>query len=122
MLNIHKIETLIRERGWSNTYFASLFNKNKGWIRDMKRGRGLPDGNLLEQIADKLDTTVDYLTDQTDIKKEPTAQIGDKLFGEEAEILKMFRAASPELKAAALAMLKAAERNRLNNNSSSKDK
>jgi transcriptional regulator with XRE-family HTH domain len=101
MLNIHKIETLIQERGWSNTYFASLFNKNKGWIRDMKRGRGLPDGNLLEQIADKLDTTVDYLTDQSDIKKEPTAQIGDKLFGEEAEILKMFRAASPELKAAA---------------------
>lgn len=69
MLNIHKIETLIQERGWSNTYFASLFNKNKGWIRDMKRGRGLPDGSLLEQIADKLDTTVDYLTDQSDIKK-----------------------------------------------------
>jgi transcriptional regulator with XRE-family HTH domain len=51
--------------------FCNLFNKNRGWIRDWKRGKGLPDENTLQAIADKLDTTVDYLTDKTDKKEKP---------------------------------------------------
>lgn len=70
MVNINKTEELIKEKGWSNSYFCSLFNKNRGWIRDWKRGVGLPDENTLQLIADRLDTTVDYLTDKTDIKEQ----------------------------------------------------
>ena len=33
----------------------------------MEHGVGLPDENTLQAIADKLDTTVDYLTDKTDV-------------------------------------------------------
>jgi transcriptional regulator with XRE-family HTH domain len=73
LLNINRLESLIKSKGWSKVYFSGLFDKNKGWITDMKYGRGIPDGNMLEQIANKLDTTVEYLTDQTDIKKEPPA-------------------------------------------------
>mgnify|MGYP000992170857 FL=1 len=69
MVNIHKIESLIKDKGWSNTYFCTLFDKNKGWIRDWKRNRGLPDENTLQSIADKLGTTVDYLTDKSEQKE-----------------------------------------------------
>lgn len=72
MANITKIEALIKEKGWSNSYFCSLLNKNRGWIRDWKRGVGLPDENTLQTIADKLDTTVDYLTDKTEQKNKPS--------------------------------------------------
>ena len=71
MVNIHKIESLIKDKGWSNTYFCTLFDKNKGWIRDWKRNRGLPDENTLQSIADKLGTTVDYLTDKSEQKEKP---------------------------------------------------
>ena len=86
MVNIAKIEALIKEKGWSNSYFCSLFSKNRGWIRDWKRGVGLPDKNLLNQIADKLDTTVEYLTDQTDKKEKPIVENDNEL----NELLEIF--------------------------------
>lgn len=78
MLNFNKLEQLIKEKGWSKVYFSSLFEKNKGWITDMKRGIGLPDENLLRSIADKLGTTVDYLTDKTDIKEQKNKPTTDR--------------------------------------------
>lgn len=69
MFNIHKMEILIKEHGWNNTYFSSLFGKSRQWITDMKKkGLGIPDENMLTLIANKLDTTVEYLTDKTDDK------------------------------------------------------
>lgn len=47
------------------------FGKNVTWLADMERGRGLPDENTLQAIADKLGTTVNYLTDKTDQKEKP---------------------------------------------------
>ena len=79
MFNIAKLEQLIKEKGWSNTYFSSLFNKSRSWISDMKRGLGLPDENMLVGIADKLDTTVDYLTDKTDQKNKPLVNNDEEL-------------------------------------------
>ena len=74
MLNISKVETLIKEKGWSKPYFCSLFNKSRTWIADWKRGRGLPDENMLHVIADRLDTTADYITDKTEQKNKPAAE------------------------------------------------
>ena len=71
MLNIDKLESLIKEKGWSNTYFCKIMGHSKVWISDWKRGKGLPDENTLKAIADKLNTTVDYLTDKTDQKDDP---------------------------------------------------
>jgi transcriptional regulator with XRE-family HTH domain len=87
MVNITKIEALIKANGWSNSYFCNLFNKNRGWIRDWKRGKGLPDENTLQAIADKLDTTVDYLTDKTDKKEKPPVN-NDKELTEYLQYLK----------------------------------
>jgi transcriptional regulator with XRE-family HTH domain len=74
LLNIVKLESLIKSRGWSKTYFATKFGKNKGWISDMKRGIGLPDENMIRAIADELNTTFEYLTDQSDQKEKPLTE------------------------------------------------
>ena len=93
MVNVTKIEALIDEKGWSNSYFCSLFNKNSGWIKDWKRGRGLPDENTLQFVADKLGTTVDYLTDKTDQKNKPLVNNDEGL----TEYLEMLKT-RPEMK------------------------
>ena len=98
MVNISKIESLINLRGWSNSYFCEQFSKNKGWITDMKKGKGLPDENTLRAIADKLDTTVEYLTDQTDIKeqKNKLSSPEDSLSGNKKELFKLFDSMTDE--------------------------
>ena len=90
MLNIAKVEVLIKAKGWSNSYFCGLFGKNRGWIRDWKHGVGLPDENMLQAIADALDTTVDYLTDKTEQKNKPTDEFGE-LSNSEKRLLQRFR-------------------------------
>ena len=89
MVNIYKVETLIKEKGWSNSYFCSLLGKNSGWIKDWKRNRGLPDENTLQSIADKLGTTVEYLTDKSEQKEKPPAN-AESLSDIENEILEIY--------------------------------
>lgn len=98
MFNIVRLEALIKEKGWSKTYFADQLGKNKGWITDMKRGVGLPDRNIIEQIAELLGTTADYLLDKTDNKNKPALN-EDELTPDEMEFLKIVRQLSPEGKA-----------------------
>jgi hypothetical protein len=40
----------------------------------MKRGIGLPDENMIHAIADELNTTFEYLTDQSDQKEKPLTE------------------------------------------------
>lgn len=106
MANITKIEALIKEKGWSNSYFCSLLNKNRGWIRDWKRGVGLPDENTLQTIADKLDTTVDYLTDKTEQKNKPTDNNVSELRPGTQEAIDIIQSLPDDLRDAALATLR----------------
>lgn len=108
MLNFARLESLLKEMGWSNTYFADQFGKSKVWISDMKRGRGLPDENTLSAIADKLNTTVDYLTDKTNIKNKPATDNGNGLSESEAQLLKLFSSVPDESKALVVGMIEAA--------------
>jgi transcriptional regulator with XRE-family HTH domain len=77
MVNVSKIRGLLKEHGWSASHLCRLFGKNVAWLADMERGRGLPDENTLQAIADKLDTTVNYLTDKTDQKEKPRTNSGE---------------------------------------------
>lgn len=109
MLNIAKVEALIKENGWSNSYFCCLFGKSRGWIRDWKRGAGLPDENALKAIADRLDTTVEYLTDQTDEKgkKNKPAANSDELDPQDKQIMDLIESLTPENKRLAFAQIEA---------------
>ena len=71
MLNIAKTEELIKFKGWSNTYFCKKMGHSRTWITDMKHGIGLPDENMIRAIANELNTTFEYLTDQSDQKEKP---------------------------------------------------
>jgi len=72
MVNVSKIRELLKEHGWSASYLCRTFGKGSTWLADMERGRGLPDESAIKAIANKLDTTIDYLTDKTDKKNKPT--------------------------------------------------
>jgi len=97
LLNISKLESLIKSKGWSKTFFAMQFDKNKGWITDMKRGVGLPDENMLADIAERLDTTIDYLTDKTEQKNKPAAQ-SDGRDEKTQEIVEIINNLPPDLR------------------------
>ena len=87
------MEELIKSKGWSNTYFCKQMGHSKAWISDMKHGTGLPDENMIRAIADELNTTFEYLTDQSDQKEKPLVN-GDKELTDYLQILKT----RPEMK------------------------
>ena len=99
MLNISKIRELSKEHGWSASSFCNFFGKNSGWLADMERGRGMPDENTLRAFADKLDTTVDYLTDKTDKKNKPPMLLSD-LTPYELDLIMKLREGPEEVTAA----------------------
>lgn len=107
LINISKVENLINEKGWKKAYFCRLFNHSRTWIDDWKRGRGLPDENVLQEIADKLNTTVEYLTDKSEQKNKPSANLAESLSKEDAEVLKLFRQLSADGQKIAMAQLDA---------------
>lgn len=76
-------------------------------ISDWVSGRSTSYKNYLYQISEKYDVSVEWLKGETDIKSKPAAKGG--LDDRATELLRLFEAASPELQAAALAVLKAAE-------------
>jgi transcriptional regulator with XRE-family HTH domain len=77
MLNISKIESLIKERGWTKTYFCGLFGHSRTWIDDWKRGKGIPKETTLVEVANALGTTFGYITDQTEQKNKPPMSLDD---------------------------------------------
>lgn len=65
-----------------------------------------PNPDTIKKIADFFDVSIDYLLGKTDIKKAPSEEDAG-LNAEEAELLELFRSASPALQDAALRVLEA---------------
>ena len=122
MLRIDRIEALIKESGLKKGAFCALMNHGRTWIDDWKRGRSLPNEEDIYTMAIFLHTTPAYLTGETDNprifsedvhkyfelpegKKNKPTTLGE-LSKEDLELLEQIRAASPEKKAAILALLK----------------
>ena len=109
MLRIDRIEALIKESGLKKGAFCALMNHGRTWIDDWKRGRSLPNEDDIHTMAIFLHTTPAYLMGETDDpsegKKNKHTTLGE-LSKEDQELLEQIRAASPEKKAAILALLK----------------
>ena len=74
MVNVNKIKALATEQGRSLAYLCSKMGVAKVYFNDIqKHGRDIPD-NRLQTIADILNTTPEYLRDETDIKEKPAAK------------------------------------------------
>lgn len=67
-----------------------------------------PSVDRVAAVASTLGVTMDYLFGLTD-KKEPEADTGDGFCEDEQELIRLFRAAGPETRAAMLHLLRVAE-------------
>ena len=87
MLNFQRLDELITEHGWKYPYVCSKFGWSRVRINDWKRGQSKPSESDIQLLADLLDTTPEYLTDQTDAKtkKDPPNSESNKQ-GELTEI------------------------------------
>lgn len=68
-VNVDKIKDLAKEQGMTMKYFSDHFGKHRGFLANVRRGKDYIDENELKFIAEKLNTTPEYLTDQTEIKE-----------------------------------------------------
>lgn len=76
-------------------------------VSDWIGGRNNSYRQYLYVIADKYNVSVEWLKGETDTKEKPAPK--GELSGKAAELVELFEKASPELRAAALAVLRAAE-------------
>ena len=77
MVNINKIRELSKEKGIPLSLICRRLNLARSYFNDVTiHNRDIPD-NRLSIIAEILDTTPEYLRDQTEDKKRPPAFMED---------------------------------------------
>lgn len=74
MVNIDKIKALAKEKGVSITFLCQAIGQGAYYFNDVKRRNGSIPDDRLAIIADTLNTTVEYLTDQSGQKEKPTSE------------------------------------------------
>lgn len=83
---------------------------NQTAVSQWERGVTLPSSQVLLKLSELYGESINYILGQADQKKEePAPKDGDGLNAEQQELVTLFEAAPPALRAAALAVLKAAE-------------
>lgn len=83
MVNIDKIKERAKVKGITITYLCNAISQGPYYLNDVKkRGGDMPDDRLAI-IADLLDTTPEYLRDETDDpeKKKPHTEPDEELDG-----------------------------------------
>ena len=104
MFQYDLLESLIAQSGKTKTYLCKQMGRPPYYLRDViKQKNKIPD-DLQEILAQELGTTVAALNGE---KEKPTPE--GELSGKALELVQLFEKASPELRAAALAVLRAAE-------------
>lgn len=99
------IRRLCKERGKTLFSLEQECNLANGSIN--KWDRSSPSISKVIAVADALDVSVSYLIGKH--KEKPTPVSGDGLSVEQTEIVRLFESVSPEIRAAALAVLRSAE-------------
>ena len=72
MVNVDKIKAMAKKQGITVTFLCQKCGMDRGYLNDVaKRGGKMPDDRILK-IAEALDTSYEYLTDQIDDPTPPT--------------------------------------------------
>ena len=75
MLNLTRVISRAKEKGLSNTFLAKKLGRSSASLFvDWRKGKSKPSENDIEMLADLLDTTVEYLTDQSSKKEKPLTE------------------------------------------------
>ena len=69
--NVDKIKELAKQQGLTMKYLCEIVGKPAYFLSALRLGQVCISANELAVIADKLNTTVEYLTDRTDMKEKP---------------------------------------------------
>ena len=71
-VNIDRIKLLAKSRGFTMKYLCDCLGKHRGFLACVRNGTDRIDEDELAVIADKINTTVAYLTGQTDDPERPS--------------------------------------------------
>lgn len=113
MLFLERIAELINQKGINRTKFLADLGLNKSAIYSWEMRGTVPGGETIAKIADYFGVTTDYLLGRTDTSLSiPSVATEAALNEEQKEIVRLYDQASPEMRAAMLGMLRAAEADR----------
>lgn len=106
---MNRIKELRIEKGILQSDLAKRLKMGQATVSNWETGRHEPDQNALLEMSKIFGTSIDYILGNSDIKKAPSLEDAG-LSAEEAELLKLFRAAPEALQDAALRVLEANQR------------
>ena len=106
---MNRIIELRIEKGILQSDLAKRLKMGQATVSNWETGRHEPDQNALLEMSKIFDASIDYILGNSDIKKAPSLEDAG-LSAEEAELLKLFRAAPEALQDAALRVLEANQR------------
>lgn len=106
---MNRIKQLRTEKGMKQTELAKILKIGQATMSNWETGRSEPDYDALIEMSEIFGTSIDYILGNSDIKKAPSYEDAG-LSAEEAELLKLFRAAPEALQDAALRVLEANQR------------
>ena len=72
MVNVDKIKALAKDKGISVTYLCQQFGMGRGYLNDVAKAGGKMPEDRIRKIVESLETSYEYLTDQTDDPAPPT--------------------------------------------------
>lgn len=103
LVNIDKIKTMAKNKGIAISFICEKLGKTRTYFNDVKlRGADIPENNLLV-IADILDTTPEYLKDETDQKEKSPVK---ELSADDELVLKFFNSLTEEQKDSLLGLMR----------------
>lgn len=106
---MNRIKQLRTEKGMRQIELAQILKIGQATMSNWEAGRSEPDYDALIEMSEIFGTSIDYILGNSDIKKAPSLEDAG-LSAEEAELLKLFRAAPSALQDAALRVLEANQR------------
>lgn len=106
---MNRIALLRKERKLSQKELGIAVGVAQNTVCNWENGNREPDHEALKKMASFFDCSIDYLLGQDETQEKPTPVSGDGLGAEQLEFIKLYDAAAPALRAAALAVLRSGE-------------
>lgn len=103
---VENIQKICKERGTNPTVAGRESGAGETMVTNLKRKGTLPSIEKFQLLAQYLGVTTSELLGE---EEKPTPTYGDGLSEEMLEVIRRYKAAPPALRAAALAVLRAAE-------------
>lgn len=97
-----RVKSLIKENGLTMRFFNDMFGKNRSFLSNVLSGSDSITESQLSFLADKLNTTPEYLKGETDQKEKPATETGSGLSDYDSRVLAWFYSLPPEKRKAIL--------------------